>query len=402
MVLKTVIEQVVANQKAALEAKLKPLAREALVSMHPLKTHAQIIAGIRRCGKSTFMLQYLNSKHRGAIYLNFEDPRLANFDMNDWTRLDEVIKDSGKTVLFFDEIQYMPEWERYVRQKLDESHQVFITGSNASLLQNELGTKLTGRHLDLTLFPFSYREFVKYRKARFNQLSLHKYMETGGFPEYVNSGNAEILRQLFSDILMRDVAIRYGIRDFKSLQQLALFLISNTGNLVTANKLKSSFAISSTVTMIEYMSHLESVFLFFFVPRFSYSLKAQSQNARKVFSIDTGFIRANTVSSSRNLGNIFENLVFLHLRRSYADIFYFSEKQECDFVVMKNNSPLKLIQACYELTPDNLDRETGGLFEAMNFFGHQNGIIVTMNQKDHFEKDGKSIEVVPAHVFLKT
>ncbi|HPB02283.1 MAG TPA: ATP-binding protein [Bacteroidales bacterium] len=400
MLLKSIITQIAEQQQIAMRSAPNPFRREALSALHPLQSHAQIIAGIRRCGKSTFMQHYLKINHRGAFFLNFEDPRMSYFDMNDWQRLDEVIADTGKKVLFFDEIQYMPEWERFVRKKLDEKFQVFITGSNASLLHSELGTKLTGRHLDYTLFPFSFREFAKYRKLKPSADSVLDYMETGGFPEFLISGKTEILSQLFSDILMRDVALRYGLRDLKSLQQLALFLISNTGNRITANKLKNTFNISSTVTMIEYLSHLESVFLFFFVPRFSYSLKVQNQNAKKVYTIDTGLIKANTVSFSKDLGNLFENMVFLHLRRKHEHIFYYSEKQECDFVVVEKNHPEFLIQACYELNADNLERETGGLFEAMSYFGLKKGTIVTLNQKDSFKQNGQIINAIPAHEFL--
>lgn len=243
MLLKSIITQIAEQQQIAMRSAPNPFRREALSALHPLQSHAQIIAGIRRCGKSTFMQHYLKINHRGAFFLNFEDPRMSYFDMNDWQRLDEVIADTGKKVLFFDEIQYMPEWERFVRKKLDEKFQVFITGSNASLLHSELGTKLTGRHLDYTLFPFSFREFAKYRKLKPSADSVLDYMETGGFPEFLISGKTEILSQLFSDILMRDVALRYGLRDLKSLQQLALFLISNTGNRITANKLKNTFNI---------------------------------------------------------------------------------------------------------------------------------------------------------------
>lgn len=400
MILKSIIAQIADQQSKAMNSAPKPFRREALSALEPLLSHAQIIAGIRRCGKSTFMQHYLKINHRGAFFLNFEDPRMAYFEMNDWQRLDEVIADTGKKVLFFDEIQYMPEWERFVRKKIDEKFQVFITGSNASLLHSELGSKLTGRHIDFTLFPFSYSEFVKYRKVKPSSVSVLNYMETGGFPEYLISGKTEILSQLFSDILMRDVALRYGIRDLKSLQQLALFLISNTGNRITANKLKNSFNISSTVTMIEYLSNLESVFLFFFVPRFSYSLKVQNQNAKKVYAIDTGLIKTNSVSFSKDQGNIFENMIYLHLRRKYENIYYYSEKQECDFVVVEKNHPKLVIQACFELNADNLDRETGGLFDAMSFFGFKNGTIVTLNQKDNFEQNGKKITVIPAHEFL--
>ena len=162
---------------------------------------------------------------------------------------------------------------------------------------------------------------------------------------------------------------------------------SDTNNLVLDNQINTKLMI-------------RSVFLFFFVPRFSYSLKVQNQNAKKVYTIDTGLIKANTVSFSKDLGNLFENMVFLHLRRKHEHIFYYSEKQECDFVVVEKNHPEFLIQACYELNADNLERETGGLFEAMSCFGLKKGTIVTLNQKDSFKQNGQIINAIPAHEFL--
>src|SRR5690606_24660791 len=138
-----------------------------------------------------------------------------------------------------DEIQVVDGWERYVRQKLDEGMQLVITGSNASLLSSELGTKLTGRHITKELFPFSYKEYCTFNSVDSSEEALFNYLKTGGFPEYVNTGNDDILHQLFEDILIRDIAVRYGVRDIKTLQRLALYLVSNVGNLVTGNKLRS-------------------------------------------------------------------------------------------------------------------------------------------------------------------
>ncbi|NCO55827.1 MAG: AAA family ATPase [Bacteroidetes bacterium CG02_land_8_20_14_3_00_31_25] len=401
MILKSILVQIVKSQQFLNTARDTGMKRESWALIKPQLSHALIVSGIRRGGKSTFLLQYLKSEYPKTFSLNFDDTRLVDFEKSDWMKLDEIIAESKSKVLFFDEIQIIEGWERYIRQKLDESYRVFITGSNASLLSRELGTKLTGRHISKELFPFSYTEFAKYKKLAISSNSVLVYLKTGGFPEFIKTGNNDVLLQLFNDVLIRDIAVRYGIRDIKTLQSMALYLISNVGNRITASKLKKQFSFGSTTTVLEYLSHLETSYLFFFVPKFSYSLKSQSINPKKVYSIDTGLISANSASFTDDLGSRFENLIFLHIRRNNNEIYYFSVKNECDFVVCENGKVKELIQACYELNPDNLERETNGLYEAMQFFKIKKGGIVTLNQTDSILRDGMSITVIPAHKFMK-
>ena len=394
------LKQIIESQKERLSDKDSGLRREALSSLPDLASHALILSGIRRCGKSTLLNQLLKDRYKEAFYLNFEDTRLYDFERNDFSRLDEIIKEEGNRILFFDEIQIVPEWERYIRQKLDEGYQMVITGSNASLLSRELGTKLTGRHISKELFPFSYKEYCSFLNLKPSSESLQGYMETGGFPEYVKTGSAEILNQLFEDILLRDIAVRYAIRNVRTLQRLAGFLISNVSKPVTGNKLKTPLDIASTNTVLEYFSYLESSWLLHFIPRFNNSIKRQMINPRKVYAIDTGLVKVNSGSFSDDLGRIFENLVFLHLRRRTKDIYYFSEKKECDFLSFGNGKPLMAIQACYHLTSDNFDRELAGLIEAMVAVNLKEGWIISLNQKDNINREGLKINVMPCHEFM--
>jgi uncharacterized protein len=225
-------------------------------------------------------------------------------------------------------------------------------------------------------------------------------MATGGFPEYVKSGLEEIMHHLFEDILVRDIAVRYGVRDVRTLQRLALYLVSNVGWLITGNRLKTMFEAGSTSTIMDYLSYFEYTYLFHFVPKFSYSLRKQLINPRKVYAIDTGVVNANSGSFTGDFGSVFENLVFLHLRRNYKDIYYFSEKSECDFVISEKGTVRQVVQVCYDLNHDNMDRELKGLFEAMAHFGLKEGTLVTFNQIDEFERDGMKALVVPAHQYL--
>ncbi|MCH6233192.1 ATP-binding protein [Cognataquiflexum rubidum] len=399
MLSQIILQETLASQKTDLQKKAFGLERFEVIELPVLSSHALIVSGIRRCGKSTFLLQMLSKRFPDAIYLNFEDPRLYGFDLSDFQKLDLLISEDKGKVLFFDEIQVIKGWEIFVRQKLDQGFQIIITGSNASLLSQELGTKLTGRHITKELFPFSFQEFCEFRNLPISIESVSQYVELGGFPEFLKSERQEILNQLLDDLLVRDIAQRYGVRDLKSLQQLTVYLITNVGKPVSGNQLKKVLEIGATSTVLEYFSYLEACWLFFFVPKFSYSQKKQLINPKKVYSIDTGMVAANSRSFSQDFGRRFENLVFLTLRRKHNEIYYFSEKKECDFVVFDRRGLLAVVQVCYKLSSENMDRELEGLWEAMSFFSLKKGYLVTLDQKDYFEKDDNRIEVVPFHEY---
>jgi uncharacterized protein len=401
MILESVIEHVVEQQKLRLTTRETGLKRELKPATRSLSSHALIISGVRRCGKSTLLMQMMSElDHTNLLYLNFESPQLYEFNLLDFARLDHIIARKGAKILFFDELQWVEGWEMFVRQKLDEGLQVVITGSNASLLSKELGTRLTGRHITQELFPFSYTEFLQFLQLTAGTESLAKYMQTGGFPEFVKNGDDEQLATLFNDILIRDIVTRYGIKDIKSLHRLAQYLISNIGNRISATKLKQALSIGATSTVLSWFSHLELSYLVSFLPMFSHSTKAQLINPRKVYAIDLGLINVVSLVLTEDAGRKLENLVFLHLRKKYAELYYFDDKGECDFVAMKNGQVMELVQVCYELTADNLQRELNGLLAAMRFFGQQKATIVTFAGADLIVKEGFTIEVVPAYQFL--
>lgn len=374
--------------------------RDALANIPVADSFATIITGIRRCGKSTLLLQLLRRDYQDAIYLNFDDIRLSGFETDDLIRLHREIEKREIKILFFDEIQIVEGWEKYINQLLRESYKVFITGSNASMLSVELGTHLTGRHLSMELFPFSYSEFIRFRELSNDEHAVMTYLKTGGIPEYLKTGIPVVLNALVDDILMRDIAIRHSVRDVTSLRQLTTFLITNTGNLVSANKLVGMFDIKSPATFLEYFSFLKDAYLLEFVPIFSHSLKVQSRNPKKVYVMDMGLYTENSVSTADNVGRRLENLVFLHLRREYKHIFYYKERGECDFITMEKNVLKEAVQVCLTINDENFDREYNGLLEAMQNLGLQKGFIITLNQSDTFEKDGMAIKMIPASEFL--
>ena len=183
---------------------------------------------------------------------------------------------------------------------------------------------------------------------------------------------------------------------------MASYLVSNIGNRITATKLKQPLSIGATSTVLIWFSHLELSYLVSFLPMFSHSTKARLVNPRKVYAIDLGLVNVVSNSMTEDMGRKLENLVFLHLRRKYFELFYFDEKGECDFVAMKNGTVSQLVQVCYELTPDNLKRELNGLLQAMRFFNQAKATIVTFDNSDKIIQDGFEISVIPAYKYLTT
>jgi len=399
MILENILEKVSEQQKTRLMGLDEGLIREKKLHLKSLASHALIISGVRRCGKSTLLLQLLK-KEKNTFYLNFETPLLYGFSITDFERLDKVIEKANSKWLFFDEIQIVDEWERYIRQKLDEGYKIVITGSNASLLSKELGSKLTGRHITQELFPFSYDEYLQYKNREKGSDSFMEYMNIGGFPEHIKSGDSEQLYQLFNDLLIRDIVVRHHIKDIKNLQLLSLFLISNIGNRITASKLKQSFSVSATSTISAWFSYLEDAYLIFFVPMCKTSLRAQVINPRKIYAIDTGLVNIVSSNIQNDSGHKLENMVYLHLRKKYQQIFYFDENGECDFITFKRNKIAEIVQVCFHLNPDNIQREVNGLKKAMRAFNQKKAVIVTSDQKDSFSEDGYQINVIPAYDYL--
>lgn len=394
------ISEVIDSQQEYFLAKDPGLVREKLSEIPVLENYATIITGLRRCGKSTLLLQLMKQRFQKAVYLNFEDIRLIGFEPSDFSRLYAELKHRALQVVFFDEIQLVEKWEIFVNQLLREGFFVFVTGSNATLLSKEFGTHLTGRQLSMELFPFSYREFTSYTSTDLSAESLEQYLKFGGIPEFVKSRNELIITSLLDDILVKDIAVRHGIRDVASLKQLSLYLLNNLGVPTSANRLTGMFGIKSAATILDFFSFFQDGYLMDFVPQFSYSLKAQNRNPKKVYAIDLGLVTAISPSFSENLGRKLENLIYLHLRRKFSSIYYFNEKGECDFVVTQKDKVILLVQVCYKITDENFQRELQGLTKAMEFFGHDFGWIVTLDQKDRFEQNGKVIQMIPASEFL--
>jgi predicted AAA+ superfamily ATPase len=397
MILKELLEQVIKSQKETITIKQLGIEREKIKEIKTDSNHAMIISGIRRCGKSTLLFQIMR-KIGKYNYLNFEDSRISGFSAEDFERLDRTFNEINGQIkyYFFDEIQNIAHWEIYIRTLLDQGKKVFITGSNASMLSKELGTKLTGRHLSYELYPFSYKEYLILRNIKAEKQSFERYVEEGGFPEYLITKNSAILQQLLQDILVRDIIVRHKIRNTKSIKELTKYLISNIGKEYSNNNIKNILKEKSVNSIIKFITYLEDSYILFTIPQFAYSMKKQIVRPRKVYAIDTKMITENSTALSENKGTILENIIFLQLKRQGKEIYYYKEKGECDFIIKEKNKITKAIQVCYDLNKENKEREIEGLKQALIEFKVSEGTIITQKQEDEFKIGEKTIKVIPA------
>ncbi len=333
-------------------------------------SEAIYLFGPRQAGKTTVCLQAmqaLSKKHgsESCLYVNFEEPAFSsmlNTEFLGWIveKYSEVFRQQPKFV-FFDEIQNVPEWEKFVRTIVDQKKfKIFVTGSSAKLLSSEFATSLGGRGLGFLVLPFSFREF---KEVGAKKLSLADYLETGGYPAVVLEKNKEkrarLLEEYFETAIARDIAARYQIRDLKTLRTLAVYLLTNSGNKFTYNKLRALTGLSFETIKL-YLSYLQDAFIAFEVPFFSYSMKKELEQPRKHYAYDTGLQAVISKSFSPDLGRRAENAVAIELIRREKEVQYYSNKYEVDFVV-KEGLAVNAINVCYAVTAPK--RETKAIAE---------------------------------------
>ena len=398
--------------------------------------HVNDIVGVGRCGKTYYMYQLISELlERGIpksniLYLNLDDDRLQPLNGDELQLLIETFREMQEIseeeclYLFLDEIQNFPSWERWVKGRYDRIQNVkmVISGSNASLLSQEVSTLLTGRHLSTRMFPFSFAEFLDYYSVTFDMKTLpyledrsvvkrrfNEYLEKGGFPEpivYPSVQHRETLQSYFDDIIYRDIISRHGIRNPLIFKDLSLFCISNIAKPHTYNSLKrlfASYTSLSTDAIINYIAYLEEAFLLFSIRHYDESLKQQMNKPRKLYCIDTGMINAVSFKMSSDTGRLYENLVFIQLLHSGNEIYYWQDQKalEVDFVIKEGLKPTRLIQVCSNLSdPETKKREVNGLMAGMKNFKMKEGTIITSDLFDEEFVDGKRIRYVPLWYWL--
>ncbi|MFH0732786.1 MAG: ATP-binding protein [Candidatus Omnitrophota bacterium] len=418
---KALLKEIAAEQERGRRTVDLGIERAALrvASKYITLPHAVVISGIRRCGKSTLLNQIIsNFYEKGAYYFNFEDERLVGFSVNDFNNLYEALLElyGEKKAFFFDEIQNVPKWEIFVRRMQSEGCKFFITGSNASLLSRELGTKLTGRNVSIELYPFSFAEFLSFKgfKLQKNAFSytteraeikkhFNEYLKQGGMPEYLKYRDATLLKRAYEDILYRDIVARYDIKQVKALRELGLYLLSNIACAFSYNNLKKIIGVGSMNTIKSYADFLENSFLIFLVNRFSYSLKQQFIAHKKIYCVDNGMAESVAFQFSKNKGKFLENLVFLQLKRKGLEIYYYktANNLEVDFLTRSGKKDMMLIQVAYNLDNEKTrKREINSLACAMDELKLKRALILTEDAEEEINLKGKTIAVRPVYKWL--
>jgi len=375
-----------------------------------------VISGVRRCGKSTLLYEIRQNNLDKDYFINFDDERLIKFTLDDFQTLYEIfIELYGKqNTFYFDEIQNINGWERFVRRLYDQGNKIFITGSNASMLSKELGTHLTGRYYQFELLPFSFKEYLALKKVTYSELDLYKtdtkallksrfneFFTLGGFPAYLQNENRSYLKSLYESILYRDVMVRNNLTNEREILELVYFLASNVAKLITYNSITSIINVQHATTAKNYLHHLENTYLIFLVNKFDYALKKQILSPKKVYLIDNAISYELGFHTSEDNGRYLENIVFLELKRRSKDIYYHKQKYECDFVIREKNRITQAIQVCWSVHDNETrDRELRGLREAMEFYHLDHGIILTENDDEIIRSNNQTIEIIPVWQWL--
>lgn len=379
-----------------------------LLNSHLIK----LITGPRRVGKSTQALLML--RDRNFAYLNFDSQQLLDaWDADLVMRmLDDVYP--GYEYLLLDEVQNLEAWDLWVSELYRLGKNLVITGSNAKMLSSEMATALTGKYLKVEMLPFSLEEFFDWNKLDLGKLNpeqqadasalMDDYLRNGGYPEVVASRQLTrtYLDTLFDSIVWKDVAKRHSVRNVTDLNDLALYLVSNFCNPVSANELTEELGFSSVNTTKKFMDYLHEPYMFYYLPRYNNKLKVMKKAPRKVYVVDNGFVAAKAFSLSDNLGRLLENQVFVELLRQGYDtdktMFYYRSRndKEVDFVLRKGTHIEQLVQVCYDMSNAKTEkREVDSLIECAVELNCRNLVIVTNNDERVIEKDGYRINVVP-------
>lgn len=375
-----------------------------------------VITGMRRAGKSTVLDKLRDISAEKDYFINFEDERLAGFSVNDGQKLLEVFMElwGPQKTLFLDEIQEVPEWERWIRRLYGQGYKIYLTGSNASLFSEELGTLLTGRYVQLEVYPYSFGEYARYElqsvisgeklvgKEKANILQIFSnYLSVGGIPVVARTGSMEYLQSLYTSILYRDIIARHKLKDDRPIKELILFLASHVGKVQSYTGLKEALGLGSATTIADYCHYLENSYLCFSISRYSHSVKAQMLSNKKFYFIDHSLTKFLGFRFSEDRGRILENIVFIELKRRGYEIYYHQDKKECDFVIRKGAAIVMAIQVTVSIAqPKTRKREIEGLVEAMNAYSLNEGLILTEESPENIDHEGLHIQVMPLWQWL--
>ena len=404
------------REEIALLTRISHVQREKANEIDLSSNLAQIITGIRRCGKST--LAHMMLKNMDYAYINFDDERLINLGASHLNDLLEALYTvyGQFEYLFLDEIQNVEGWHLFVNRLLRKKIKLILSGSNSKLLSREMATHLTGRYKNIELMPYSFTEFLQARKLEINYFDTARekglalkyfedYQHSGGMPEVVHGEEKDAyIRSLFEAIVTRDVFYRHEIRHTRTFREMALWLTGNFSKEISYNRMKNIFGLGSENTAKNYLSYLEEAWLFVTLQKFSFK-KQESLRYRKLYLADISFALLSGESASPDRGRLLENIVLLQLmryrlRRNY-EIFYYKDTVEVDFVIYGHRKVIELIQVALSLDDQKtLRRETRALIAANNALSAEKLTIITLNHKEDIVAGELSIRAIPIAEWL--
>ena len=384
------IRDVLLIQKRELESRLKEKYVERDIDLRRINNNLiNVIIGPRRSGKSFFAIHVLN-KIGSFGYANFDDERLV--EVKDYDEIVNTIDSiyNNPRYLLFDEIQNLEKWELFVNRLQRQGHNLVITGSNSKLLSKELATHLTGRHSLTNVSPFSFHESLKLedKELTANEIKakLFSYVTQGGYPEPLikKLDHKDYLSTLFASVIYKDIVKRFRVRSVQAIEDLATYMISNIAKEFSYNTLTKVTKCKSVHTVEKYLNYLEEAFVFFKLNRFSFKLKEQIASNKKIYCVDNGFIFAKAFKFSPDMGQLYENVVAIELKKlemdGVANIYFWKSKQqeEVDFVVKQGLRVTQLIQVCFDVSDvKTREREIRALIKAGKELKCENLVVIT-------------------------
>lgn len=396
----------------------------------PINTNIIIsVIGVRRSGKTYMLYETIkkllknNVPKKNILYINFEDERIR-LKQNELDLILQAYQELYPKLnlenchFFFDEIQNIQGWEKFVRRIFDTiSTNIYITGSNSKLLSTDIATELRGRTISYTVYPLNFKEFLNfnsiepqfYGTEQKNKVLLYskKFLELGGFPEIVKLTDGLKIKKLqdyFNSIIYKDLIERYDISNPTILKFFIKKIFNNVTKPISVNKiyneLKSlGYKISNNV-LYEYLEYIQATFTAVLVNKFSYSQIKQAKSEKKAYTIDCGFLTAIDYSFSENYGKLLENMIAMEILKAGKEIMFFKEKKECDFIIKDKNKLIPL-QVSYSVENQSTkERELKGLYEACKFLNIKKGKIITFEEDDILNYKGIEVEIIPAYKFM--
>ncbi|NOZ90837.1 MAG: ATP-binding protein [Epsilonproteobacteria bacterium] len=421
--MKRIIKQIIRDFHLSNRFNVKP--RDLKI---PIKSKKIItLIGVRRCGKTSILYDTINKLTKTIpkeqiLFLNFEDERLELNSSN----LDLILEgylelypylDLSECYFFFDEIQNIDGWERFIRRVYDtKSQHIYITGSNSKLLSQDIATSLRGRTISYEVYPLSFKEYLNFldieidfyssKSLAYMQNALLNFLKEGAFPEIIEEDTRtqqKILQEYFNVLIYKDLIERYKVQNIVALKFFLKRLLASTSKPISINKifndLKSNGIKISKNSLYDYLEYAQNIFFVLTLERYAPKINLVE---KKVYSIDIGLNNALIFNFSDNIGKSMENAVFLELKRQELEIYYYQDRSsECDFIVLDRGKPINAIQVTYSIKDDKTKkREIKGLLNACKAFGLSKGLIVSLEERDSFEVDGIKIEVLPLGEFL--